>query len=109
MKHKALNVLFVLLLLSLPMSAPGEASGALDSCPAVPAQSEGVVVPLLEETAPVPELDLLTPKPQKRGCYMDCVIEWEATMCAGLSGTEHQQCVNDGAEGCRCGCGMYCP
>jgi len=109
MKHRALNLLFVLLLLSLPMSAPGEASGAIDNCPAVAAQSEDAAVTLLEGAAPAPKLELFVPKPQKRGCYIDCVIEWEATMCSGLSGAEHQQCVNDGAEGCRCGCGMYCP
>ena len=109
MKHKALNLLFLLFLLSLPMRAPGEASEAIDNCPAVPAQSEGAVSLLLETPPPIPELGLLAPKFEKRGCFTDCVNEWNESMCSGLSGTEYQQCVNAGAEGCRCNCGGYCP
>lgn len=103
MRRKGLVLLFILFLASLPMSAHSEPGAALADCRSVPAQSEGTA-DLMEGLDPAQEVGLFTPEPQRKGCFMDCMNAWTSTMCAGLSGTEYQQCVNDGAEGCRCSC-----
>ena len=99
-RSKASALLVALFLLGLSMVARSEA---------VSVQDEGTAGVVAEGIVPAPELGLFVPKPQLRGCFTDCVNEWAATMCAGLSGTEYQQCVNDGAEGCRCYCKGICP
>ena len=100
MKWKALALLFMLVLSTLPLAAQGA------PCLAIPTQSEDTVGPGLD---PAPEIGLFTPAFEQRSCFMNCVSNWNATMCSGLTGAEFQQCSNDGAEGCRCACGGYCP
>jgi hypothetical protein len=100
MKWRSLFVLmFLFSLVGLPAWAQSEAIESL------PAPCEGTLSPLAEEGQPAPELGLFAPKPESRGCFMDCVLEWNATMCTGYTGAELQQCQRDGAEGCRLNCG----
>ncbi len=106
MKRKAAVALVLLLSsLSVPVLAQNE---AVEQCPVLPSLNEGAVAPLTEEPNPMPELDVFIPEPEARGCFTDCMNDWMATMCVGYTGPELQQCANDGAEGCRCYCGMWC-
>lgn len=97
--------LFLLTLLTIPVLAQTEGAA---NCPVLPIQSETAVTPMVDEAPATPDLDLFLPSFEYRGCFMDCVNDWNTNMCAGLTGAEHQQCINDGAEGCRCNCGMWC-
>ena len=91
MCRKGLLLCCIALLFSLTLSAQG-----------LPANACGNAVS--QEAGQVPELKLFTPKAENRACYPQCVMEWNATMCAGYEGAMLQQCQADGAEGCRCYC-----
>jgi hypothetical protein len=70
-----------------------------------------------EEPSSAPELASSSAALESKGgdenapasCLSTCTTECVAQNCAGLSGAELQQCADSCNEGCRCGCGLYCP
>ena len=95
LRKAGLPFLALVLLFALSIAPLSAQSGAV---------CQNLGKPLAQGADPAPQLGLFVPKAETRSCYGECVIEWNATMCAGYTGAMLQQCQADGAEGCRCHC-----
>ena len=108
MKSKMLSLLGVCFLMACALAAQSEAKAGSDQNVAAEARSDEAKQADEPQAAPS-DLGLFAPKAEVRSCYSQCLATEIPIYCGGLSGAELQQCSSGVAEGCRCGCGLYCP